>query len=214
MNDAHAPDEEPGAAQWSARYEAGDTPWDLGAPHPELVRCLEANPALGGSVGRVLVPGCGRGHDALALARAGWDVIAIDMAPAVADIVTGVLEPTGGRFGLVDLFDDDALDEVLSQRPVDLVFDHTLFCALPLHRRPDFGAVCRRIVAPGGAVISVVFPIGRDHAEGGPPWGMAPDDLDTSLGADFHRVEAADPVDVPGRAWPHRWCRWSRSERL
>ncbi len=199
------------AAQWSARYEAEDTPWDLGAPHPDLVRRLEEDPGLGGAPGRVLVPGCGRGHDALALARAGWQVVAVDMAPAVDDLVRAALEPFDGRFVVADLFDDDALDGALGGRPVDLVFDHTLFCALPLHHRPDFGATCRRVLGPDGQVVSVVFPIGRDHAEGGPPWGMTPEAVDLSLGAEFRRTETSDLLEVTGRAWPHRWCRWSRA---
>lgn len=202
---------EPTAAQWSARYDAGDTPWDLGRPHPELLRRLDDDPGLGGSVGRALVPGCGRGHDARALADAGWEVVAVDMAPSLAPIAGAALAEAGGTFVVADLFDRDALGAALDGRLVDLVFDHTLFCALPLRLRPAFGAVCRDVLAPTGRVTSIVFPIGRDHADGGPPWGMAPDDLDDALGPAFVRIETSEPIEVPRRGWPHRWCTWRRT---
>ena len=71
-----------GAADWAARYEEEHTPWDLGAPHPALAAELEKD-LLGrrrcGHDARAFVPGCGRGHDALALAKAGWVVTAMDM---------------------------------------------------------------------------------------------------------------------------------------
>ncbi|MEL6712741.1 MAG: hypothetical protein AAFP86_03160, partial [Planctomycetota bacterium] len=64
------------AVDWADRYRAGDTPWDIGGPHPELSIRLQdgrlAPPEPGES--RALVPGAGRGHDAIALARRGWQV--------------------------------------------------------------------------------------------------------------------------------------------
>ncbi len=207
---APASDDGPSAAQWSARYDAGDTPWDLGRPHPELERRLAEDPGLGGPVGTAVVPGCGRGHDALALARAGWDVVAVDVAPSAVDLAREALAPLGGRVVHADALavgpDDLGLD-----RPADLVLDHTLFCAVPLGRRAEIGGLCDRVLGPGGRLVSIVFPIGRDHGDGGPPWGMAPDHVDAALGAGWVRVATGDPVEVPGRAWPHRVCTWTRA---
>ena len=44
---------------WNLRYEEGDTPWDKGGAHPVLADMLSRRPFSG----RVLVPGCGRGHE-------------------------------------------------------------------------------------------------------------------------------------------------------
>ena len=51
---------------WNRRYEENDTPWDKGEAHPVL-RDMLARDALSG---RVLVPGCGAGHDVRELAAA------------------------------------------------------------------------------------------------------------------------------------------------
>ena len=49
---------------WQEKYEQGETPWDKGEPSPGLVDFL-ADHNLNG---RILVPGCGSGHDVRAIA--------------------------------------------------------------------------------------------------------------------------------------------------
>jgi len=67
------------AIDWESKYRSGETPWDRGAPNPALTQWL-ADDAL--PPGRALVPGCGRGYEVMTLARAGWQVTAIDSAPS------------------------------------------------------------------------------------------------------------------------------------
>jgi hypothetical protein len=74
---------------WDARYAAGRTGWDLGAAALALDRLLSDLPK--GSE-RVLVPGAGFGHDAIAWAKAGRDVVAVDFA---AQAVEGMRERAG-----------------------------------------------------------------------------------------------------------------------
>jgi hypothetical protein len=63
------------ASSWTIRYAISQVPWDLGEPHSELMARLEDDPGLGvDQRGRVLVPGCGSGNDAGALAEYGWQV--------------------------------------------------------------------------------------------------------------------------------------------
>src|SRR5258708_5967415 len=49
--------------EWQRRYEEKDTPWDKGAAAPALIKFLREKQITG----RVLVPGCGRGHEVRAL---------------------------------------------------------------------------------------------------------------------------------------------------
>jgi 2-polyprenyl-3-methyl-5-hydroxy-6-metoxy-1,4-benzoquinol methylase len=68
---------------WDARYVAGDTPWDKGAAHPALQARLKKLPIAG----RVLVPGCGAGHDVRALAAGGAAfVLGLDVAPSALNL--------------------------------------------------------------------------------------------------------------------------------
>ncbi|MCA9772151.1 MAG: methyltransferase domain-containing protein [Myxococcales bacterium] len=192
--------------EWEAHYRAGDTPWDLGEAHPELVERLargELRPPKRGAW--ALVPGCGRGHDAHWLARAGWRVTAVDVAPSVADRLRALLGPLGGEVRIADVL------RYRSTRKFDLVWDHTLFCALAPADRRAYGAMVRRALAPRGIFASLVFPADRPRAEGGPPWGMSAGDLSAALGRDFSLIENT-PVRRPGhkRPWAERWAAFRR----
>lgn len=188
-----------GPDDWANRYQSGTTPWDLGRPHDELVRRL---PELG-PPGKALVPGAGRGHDAAALAAAGWSVTAIDFAPVLTDHLAQAVGPNG-RVVIGDVLDFSP------PSPVDLVFDHTFFCAIPPDRRPDFGRWVANAVRAGGRVASVVFPVDRPATEPSPPYPMTSSDFMTALGAAF-TVETDEPASRSGRSWETRWIVLRRS---
>lgn len=195
----------PEAEAWSVRYELGSIPWDLGRPHPELVDRLSGDPTLGtGSVGRAFVPGAGTGHDAAALAAAGWQVTAMDIAPAVEPVLARRLSAFDASVAIGDAL-SFAPDD-----PFDLVFDHTFFCALDPERRPDFGTMVDRVLGDRGDLVSIVFPLHKAPETGGPPWGFDAADVRATLPPAFDRIELAAEARVPGRNWPHRWARWSR----
>lgn len=187
-----------GPDDWSAHYRSGVTPWDLGEAHPELVERL----ASLGPAGTAIVPGAGRGHDAGALAAAGWRVTAIDFAPEVADMLTAAV----GREGTV--VTGDVFDFVPSQ-PVDLLFDHTFFCTLPPHGRDGFGGWAAEVVSPGGRLASVVFPVGRFATEPAPPYPVSTGDLVDALGPGF-TLAVDEPADAAGRRWETRWAVFER----
>ena len=78
---------------WEALYQANDTFWDHGVASPGLVDYLAANPAL--PPGQTLVPGCGSGHDARALAKAGWSVTGLDLAPSSVPLAKRLADEEG-----------------------------------------------------------------------------------------------------------------------
>ena len=65
---------------WEERYQEGDVQWDKGEPSPGLVDWLEERGDQ--PRGKVIVPGCGFGHDVRAWAKAGFDAVGYDVAPA------------------------------------------------------------------------------------------------------------------------------------
>lgn len=194
---------------WERRYESRQTPWDLGAPHPELAaRLAREDPAVTPrrERRRALVPGCGRAHDAIALARAGWQVTAVDLVASLRGEIQAALAPSGGRFLAMDAL-------ALRTTPAwDLLFDHTFFCALPPERRAEYGPWARRVVAVGGRLVALVFPIDRPVDLGGPPFPMTTDDLAGALGRRF-RQRFDEPVEHPGagREWGERWAVFERT---
>jgi methyl halide transferase len=185
---------------WKARYAAAQTPWDLGGPHPELLARIASGamkpPAPGA---RACVPGCGRGWDAVALAEAGWSVTAVDLVDTLAERLVPVLSGLGGRFVA-----GDAL--AFEDAPFELLFDHTFFCALDPSQRPHWGEMATRLLAPGGRIAALVFPVGKPPEDGGPPFGMSAEALMGALGPGWQLTEDV-PVSHPaGRAWDERWA--------
>ena len=73
------------AAGWNRRYEENTARWDLGAAPPVLVQFIASLDGPREGARTVLVPGAGYGHDAIAWARAGYEVTAVDFAPLAVE---------------------------------------------------------------------------------------------------------------------------------
>lgn len=155
---------------WNERYRLGDTPWEKGRAHPALVRWVREHKITG----RVLVPGCGSGHDVRALATSGAEVIGLDVAPAAVQAARA--HPPVGRETYIvgDLFAPP--ENWLGT--FDLIVEHTCFCAIPPARRPDYARSVASLLKPGGQLLAIFYLApGHDH-EDGPPYGSTVPELD------------------------------------
>ena len=128
------------SAFWQDRYEQGTAGWDKGQAAPPLVRALAGDGSAPGA--RVLVPGCGYGHEALHLARLGYQVVAIDFAPAAV----ARLRQRAADLSLEAVECDIFALPANYNRLFDLVVEHTCFCAIPLDRRDDYARVMARVL--------------------------------------------------------------------
>lgn len=198
--EAQPPGDPSDARFWGYFWERDLTPWDIGEAHPEFRRRAEL---LEGE-GEALVPGCGGGHDALLLCGLGWRVTAVDFAspPFGLDFA---LESSGGRFLAQDVF---TLDE---PGRYGLWLEHSFFCAIQPARRPEWGALAARSLAPGGLLAALVFPLGKDLADGGPPFGVTVEAMSEALGEAFELVLDEDVVDrIEDRGEAERFALWRR----
>jgi methyl halide transferase len=163
---------------WEERYQSGNVPWEKGKAHPELVEFLRRNPMRG----RVLVPGCGFGHDVRAIAAGADEVVGLDIAPSA---IAGANEHGvvgGERYVLGDLF---ALPARM-RGAFDWVFEHTCFCAIPVSCREDYVAAVAGALAEGGRLFAVFYVNpDMDPGEEGPPFGCSPNELDAFFGGRF-----------------------------
>jgi len=176
-------DEDDGmSVDWESRYQTGDMPWEKGAPSPGLVEYLKHNPPLDG---RILVPGCGFGHDVRAISLPSNEVTGIDIAPSA-------IRET---YRLADLF--NLPPEFLGQ--FDWVWEHTCFCAIdPAMRRAYAQAVAGALRRDGRLL--AVFYLNPDHAGEGPPFGVTPAELDAFFGDAFELEREWTPEkNHPGR---------------
>lgn len=145
---------------WEERYRSATTPWDRRGPSPALLEWLdeeELRPC------RILVPGCGRGYEALELARRGFDVVAVDFAPSAVRHLRDEL----GRADLrAEVIQADVLSWV-SAELFDAIYEQTCLCALPPGTWARYEQQLAAWLVPGGKLLALFMQTDR---EGGPPF--------------------------------------------
>lgn len=148
---------------WSDIYVNEVNPrWNLAEPAEALKDML---PRLKLPKSRILVLGCGEGHDAAFFAQNGHVVTGIDVSPeAITRAKKNYKDLASLNFEEKDIF---SLPVEYNQR-FDYVFEHTCFCAVNPARRQELVRVWNRVLAPGGHLMGVFFC--WDKAEG-PPFG-------------------------------------------
>jgi methyl halide transferase len=158
-----------GAEFWGGRYKSGETGWDHGEASPGLIDFLKTQSYRPGSV---VVPGCGRGHDARALAKAGFDVIGLDVVPQAVKDARRLADEEGVkvRFETSDFFN---LPTAL-RGPYDWLFEHTFFCAIEPALRDRYVETAASLIKPGGQLLGVFYHI---QPETGPPFGTTREEL-------------------------------------
>ncbi|WPJ94446.1 methyltransferase domain-containing protein [Coraliomargarita algicola] len=180
------------AKDWNRAYEAADIPWDKGQASPPLLEFLQRRAVLG----RVLVPGCGTGHDVRALAAQGADVVGMDIAPRAVQMAH-VFERTGGE--CYDTGDFLNLDEAHCGA-YDWVVEHTCLCALDLSQRAAYARSVQRALKPGGHYLAVFYREVSDYTGDGPPHPIAREESDVLFGPTFDALHAF----VPQQSYPSR----------
>ena len=169
------------AAAWDQRYREGRDGWELGAPAPPLDAFLREDPRRPLPPGAVLVPGCGRGHEAALLAELGFTTIGLDISGEAlkeAQRLHGAERP-GLRWLQADLLDAAALrSSGLTDGSLEGVVEHTCFCAIDPSRRSDYLAAVTRLLAPGGWLLGLFW---CHTSPGGPPFGSDPHRLADQL---------------------------------
>ena len=186
---------------WEALYLAGDTRWEKGEASPGLVDFLECHPDL--PRGRVLVPGCGYGHDVRAWASAGFTAAGLDLAPSAVRLSREHTPPDleGVKFTLGNFL---ALD---TGELFDWVFEHTLYCAIDPAQRPDYVAAVRRSLKPGGGLLAVHYLIPDLE---GPPFGTTAEEVETRFGEVFELIKSWVPRSYANRTNLERMYWWRK----
>lgn len=186
---------------WNLRWQAGFVPWDAGRVPSQLVAFAAAQPGRP----RVLVPGCGSGHDVAHLAGLGWDVLGLDFSPEALEAARPVLGPHASRLRQGDFF------APIAEAPFDGLYDRAFLCALPRRLWGDWGRRVAELVAPGGWLAGYFY---FDQGERGPPFPLASQaELDALLAPAFERVEDAPvPDSIKVFVGKERWQVWRRRD--
>jgi methyl halide transferase len=187
-------------AFWEARYQVGDHPWAKSEGHPALFEWIESaagNNFLresGGSC-RVVVPGCGLGEDVRLLAKYFRGVCGLDAAPTAIERAEACARVADECYWVGSIFSPPEQ----WRGEIDLVVEHTLFCAIDPVDRPRYVEGLRRMLRPGGWFLAIFY-CDPQHEPPGPPFGISPEEIDAFFAPDFRLVESW----VPGRTFPGR----------
>lgn len=149
------------------RYEEGNVPWDAELPPPEVQALVPQLPP-----GRALDLGCGYGRSAIYLARAGWEVDAVDFVGLALEEARRRARAAGVD---VRFYESSVTDLSFLDGPYDLALD--IGCG---HGLDDAGlrayhCELRRLLHPGarflffGRVQTDDSPAEVAEEESGPP---------------------------------------------
>ncbi|MCU0787197.1 MAG: TPMT family class I SAM-dependent methyltransferase [Verrucomicrobia bacterium] len=191
------------AEEWEQKYQAGEAHWDHGAPSPGLVEFLHAHPEL--PKGRVVVPGCGTGHDVRAWARLGFQVMGVDIAPTAVRQAEQLTKGEGLSAAIT-------LGDFLRDPPpenFDYLWEHTLFCAIDPAQRDQYVDAVVRWLKPGGMYLAVNYIVcGPD----GPPWPVQADELWRRYRPHFHLLDQWIPRSYANRCGRELMSWWRRKQ--
>ena len=113
---------------------------------------------------RILVSGCGRGHDAFFLASLGHHVTALDFNQEALKKAKKLYSSPLLSWQREDIFKYD------KRESFDIVFDHTLFCAINPLKRDDLIKKYKTLLDDRGLLVAIFFVKIKPE---GPPYGSS-----------------------------------------
>ena len=157
---------------WQSKFETNHVPWDRGASNPQLARWLDEH-AL--KPCRIAVPGCGSGHEVVALAARGFEVTGLDYAPAAvartrfalaaltAQTVTTVTTVTAATAAARGSASPTLHAEVIEAdvlkwnppAPFDAAYEQTCLCALHPDHWVTYARQLHAWLKPGGTLFAL-----------------------------------------------------------
>jgi SAM-dependent methyltransferase len=188
---------------WNSAYENGDTPWDKGYAAPPLVEFIGRRPVRG----KVLVPGCGTGHDVRLLAGQGAEVVGLDIAPKALKKAAAFSKTRDESYELGDFLD---LERAF-YGAFDWVVEHTCLCAIDPLQRQAYAHSLKSTLKPGGQFLAVFFRNVPDYRGDGPPHPISAEEIEALFRDDFELLESFTPQSTyPSRPVGAEEVRWMR----
>lgn len=182
----------PGPTQdfWQSRFVDRATPWDRGGANPQLVSWVRSGvlrPTSGteGRVSgsddprltRILVTGCGSGHEVAMLAEWGFDVTAVDFAPAALEQTRNrlrrLLQSGSNQLVRVELIEHNLLD-FEPQGQFDAIYEQACLCSIYPDHWGRYSQNLRQWLRPGGQLfalfVQMIRPGSSQGVIEGPPY--------------------------------------------
>lgn len=146
-------------AYWNARYERGETEWDLGEVSPPIKNYVDQLP---NKHLRILIPGGGNSYEARYL----WDndfrdITVLDISSVLIDKLKREHQNTGIKFETGDFFEHES--------EYDLIIEQTFLSSLDPALRLAYARHMYDLLWQQGRLVGVLF--NREFDQPGPPFG-------------------------------------------
>lgn len=153
------------AAWWTQVYhKEGNPRWNLAAPAEPLKEML---PRLKLPKSKILVLGCGEGHDAAFFAKDGHRVVAVDISEEALQRA----QKQYGHLSTLEFVQRDLFNLGSEfKNSFDLVFEHTCYCAVNPSRRNELVKIWNQCLMEGGSLLGVFY---VTEKRSGPPFGAS-----------------------------------------
>lgn len=144
---------------WNARWEKGETGWDIGYASPAITEYVNHLPEKDIAI---LIPGCGNAYEAQHLVANGYtNITLLDIAPEAVARLHSKFNTRNVRVLCADFFSHEG--------QYNLVIEQTFFCALPVNRRGEYVQKMAALLKPGGKIAGLLF--ASEFEKAGPPFG-------------------------------------------
>lgn len=173
---------------WTQIYhQEGNPGWNIGHAAPALIDML---PRLKLAKSKIIVIGCGEGHDAAYFAQHGHLVTAVDFSEEA--ILRA--KKNYGHLENIEFVQADAFSLPQSwDQQFDIVFEHTCYCAINPTLRQELIKVWSRLLHQQGFLMGIFFAMEKRK---GPPFGGSEWELRERLRKKFQFIF---------------WGRWQKS---
>jgi SAM-dependent methyltransferase len=150
---------------WEKRYQEKSTGWDTGSITTPIKTYIDQ---LTDKSLKILIPGCGFGHEAAYLIECGFqNVTVVDLAPTPLNH----LRKRFPNHQSLTLLHDNFFNLTGTY---DLILEQTFFCAIDVELRPNYAKKAYDLLNVNGKLAGVLF---SKHFENpGPPFGGTPDE--------------------------------------
>tara|TARA_B100000029_G_C17464751_1_gene919829 strand:+ start:404 stop:1024 length:621 start_codon:yes stop_codon:yes gene_type:complete len=168
---------------WDSKYNNNEDQWDIGGPTPIIVNWFKRIK----SRKKIIVPGCGNGHDALYLAKMGHDVYAVDFSIKAINSLKCTAKKNNLKITALhkDFF---CLEEYYGY--FDILVEYTFFCAILPEQRNQYILESYNLLNKKGKFFGILLPINKKEKEG-PPFSINLNDTIKAFKKKYKLIECS-----------------------
>jgi SAM-dependent methyltransferase len=184
---------------WDADYRTGRLPWDFHGAPSALAEylCSVEEP------GWALIPGCGSGHEVRTFHERGWQVLAVDFAPAAVARARNGLGTLEEKVVQADFFTHD-----FGGRKFDLIYERAFLCTISPERWTAYSQRTAELLAENGKLVGFFL---YGHEDDPPPYPLTEEAAQAVLAKKFVRLLDESVTDsLPVFAGRERWQVWQK----